>query len=88
MKKTFLAALLWAGMVQGAESPAGVAGLSEGVRSLLSEEMLEIEKGMHAIFSYMIRGEYGPIVSTATKIQDSFIFKKQLTDAQRKELKA
>jgi len=87
MKKTVTAVLLCAAMAQGAQEGKGVAGLSEGVRDLLSQEMLQIEQGMHAIFSYMVRGEYAPIRQTALQIRDSCIFKKNLTDAQRSELK-
>jgi len=87
MKNVLMGVLLWSAALQGAEPANGVEGLSDGIRSLLVQEMLEIEKGMHAIFSYMVRGEYAPIVETATNIQNSFIFKKSLTDAQRRELK-
>lgn len=86
MKKVIWMVLLCVASLQGAESK-GVSGLSEGVRELLSQEMLQIEQGMHAIFSYMVRGEYAPIRETAVNIRDSFIFKKKLTDEQRKELK-
>jgi len=85
MKQFILIALLWAGAVHAAETK-GAEALSDDLRGLLSQEMLELEKGMHSIFSNMVRGEYAPIESTALKIRDSFILKKNLTDAQRKEL--
>jgi len=86
MKRVISTALLCAAALQGVE-PKGVSGLSGEVRGLLSQEMLQIEQGMHAIFSYMVRGEYAPIRETATTIRDSFIFKKNLTAAQREELR-
>ncbi len=89
MKKTLLTLLLGVAVANAADKNAAALGtLSEGVHSLLTQEMFQIEQGMHEIFSSMIRGEYAPIVKTATKIQESFIFKKSLTDAQRRELKA
>jgi len=87
MKTALIGTLLCAAALWGAGPAKGAEGLSDGVRSLLVQEMLEIEKGMHAIFSYMVRGEYAPIVETATQIQNSFIFKRSLTGAQRTELK-
>lgn len=87
LKKVALSVLLGLGVLQAAEAPEGVDGLSEGIRSLLSQEMLQIEQGMHGIFSAMVRGEYAAVRETATQIRDSFIFKKRLTDAQRKELR-
>ncbi len=87
MKKFFWGMLPVAVMLQAGEPVKGVEGLSGDIRGLLSQEMLQIEKGMHSIFSNMVRGDYDPIVKTATQIQDSFIFKRKLTPAQRKELK-
>jgi cytochrome c556 len=87
LKKMAFAVLLSLGAAQADSVQGGVGGLSEGVRSLLSQEMLQIEQGMHVIFSSMVRGEYASIGETATQIQNSFIFKKHLTDAQRKELR-
>ena len=88
MKKAILSALLCTAALQGAEHvKQGVEGLSEGIRSLLSQEMLQIEQGMNAMLSEIVRGDYDAVAVTATDIQDSFIFKKSLTDAQRKELK-
>lgn len=64
----------------------GVDSLSSGLRALLSQEMLSIEKGMKDIFSNIISGNYEDIVTKATEIQDSFILLKSLTPSQRKEL--
>lgn len=86
MKRILMAAMLCAALAYGGENAKGPADLSEGIRGLLSQEMLQIEQGMHAIFSYMVRGDYAPIRETALQIRDSFIFKKNLTEAQRNEL--
>ncbi len=87
MKKVLWGMSLVVAVLQAQEPAKGVEGLSGDIRGLLSQEMLQIEKGMHSIFSNMVRGDYDPIVKTATQIQDSFIFKRKLTPAQRKELK-
>lgn len=88
MKKIVLMALSLLAGLNAEDAPKGVLGLSNETRALLSEEMLHIEAGMKEIFSHMIRGEYEPVAQIATDIQESFIFKKKLTDTQRKELKA
>ena len=83
-----MAVVLCVGLLQAEEVKKGVEALSPNVRGLLSQEMLHIEKGMQQIFSNIVRGEYETIAKTAEDIQNSFIFKKKLTDAQRAELKA
>jgi len=90
MKKTTLALalILCFGSLHAEEAKKGVTALSPEVRGLLSQEMLHIEKGMQQIFSNIVKGEYESIAKTAEDIQNSFIFKKKLTDAQRAELKA
>jgi len=91
MKKTLITLCLVTSLfsAEQTETPkAGVDGLSAGLRVLLSQEMLAIEKGMHSIFSNIISGNYEDIVSKATEIQDSFIMLKSLTPEQRKELQA
>ncbi len=74
--------------LMASEPQVGVDALSNGVRSLLSQEMLALEKGMHSIFSSTISGDYDAIVTKATQIQNSFILKQNLTKEQRAELKA
>lgn len=73
---------------QAESMPKGVTGLSGETKALLAEEMVHIETGMKEIFSYMVKGEYEPVAKIAGDIQESFIFKKKLNDAQRAELKA
>ncbi|HEO98829.1 MAG: cytochrome c [Campylobacterales bacterium] len=70
------------------ENPKGVEGLSKETRALLADEMKHIEKGMHHIFSSIVKGEYEEISKTATDIHNSFIFAQSLTETQRAELKA
>jgi len=71
-----------------ATPPQGVEALSPELRSLLSQEMLALEKGMHSIFSNLIAGDYEKIALKAEKIQNSFILKQKLTPSQRKELQS
>ena len=86
MKKSLISALLLAGCLYGGEN-RGVESLSSEVRGLLSMEMLQIEKGMHKIFSHMVRGEYDEVNKIALKIRDSFILKKKLTKSQKSEIR-
>ena len=69
------------------DTQKGAEGLSGDTRALLADEMRHIEKGMHSIFSNIVKGEYEEISKMATDIHDSFIFTKSLTEAQREELK-
>lgn len=87
MKKLLLVVVLLSFGLQAEEQKRGVETLSTEVRGLLSQEMLHIQKGMQDVFAHMVKGEYEEIAVIATEIQNSFIFKKSLTDAQRAELK-
>ncbi len=87
MKKVLLVVLLLATSLTAQESKKGVSALSPEVRALLAQEMLHIEKGMQSIFSNIVKGEYENISKTAIDIENSFIFKRKLTNAQRSELK-
>lgn len=88
MKKSVGIIIALTAMLLATDSQKGIESLSKGTRVLLADEMRYIEKGMHSIFSNIVKGEYDQIAKTATDIQDSFIFAKSLTDAQRSELKA
>ncbi|MDD2400383.1 MAG: cytochrome c, partial [Sulfurovum sp.] len=88
MKKSVGTIIALTAMLLATDSQKGIESLSKGTRTLLADEMRHIEKGMHSIFSNIVKGEYDQIAKTATDIQDSFIFAKSLTDAQRSELKA
>ena len=87
MKKLLMLALLLVTSLSAQESKKGAEALSPEVRSLLTQEMLHIEKGMQSIFSNIVKGEYGNISKTAIDIENSFIFKRKLTNVQRAELK-
>ena len=88
MKKVLLVVLLLATSLTAQEVKKGAEALSPEVRALLAQEMLHIEKGMQNIFSNIVKGEYENISKTAIDIENSFIFKRKLTNAQRAELKA
>lgn len=75
-------------ILSASEGQKGVEGLSKDTRAMLADEMRHIEKGMHYIFSSIVKGEYEEISKTATDIHNSFIFAQSLTEAQRAELKA
>jgi len=87
MKKVLLVVLLLATSLTAQEVKKGAEALSPEVRALLAQEMLHIEKGMQNIFSNIVKGEYENISKTAIDIENSFIFKRKLTNAQRAELK-
>ncbi len=86
MEKSFIAAILLAGSLHAGQTK-GVEALSGELKGLLSMEMLQIEKGMHKIFSHMVRGEYQQINAIALNIRDSFILKKKLNKSQKAELR-
>lgn len=88
LKKYLIAAFGFIVVLSASDAPKGVEGLSGETRALLSEEMGHIEAGMKEVFSHMVKGEYEEVAKIATEIQESFIFKKRLTDTQRAELKA
>ncbi len=88
MKKIMLIVSCLLIVLKAEETPKGILGLSSETRALLTEEMMHVEEGMKEIFSHMVRGEYESVVKIATDIQESYIFKKRLTDIQRKELKS
>jgi len=87
MSKVLMLLLLLATGLTAQETKKGAEALSPEVRGLLAQEMQHIEKGMQSIFSNIVKGEYEDISKTATDIENSFIFKRKLTNAQRSELK-
>jgi len=87
MKKSFVMMITMTAMVFATEGQKGIESLSVDTRALLADEMRHIEKGMHSIFSNIVKGEYEQMATTATDIQNSFIFLKSLTPEQRSELK-
>jgi len=87
MKKLFMLGLFSVSLM-ATDISKEVETLSPEVRGLLSQEMLHIEKGMHQIFSNIVKGNYEEVSKIAKDIEASFIFKKELTKSQRSELKA
>ena len=75
-------------LLMASEPKVGVETLSDSVRSLLSQEMIALQKGMQEVLSMSVRGDFEGVTAKATQIQNSFILKQKLSDAQRKELKA
>jgi len=69
-----------------AEEKKGVDSLSFGLRSLLTQEMLSVEKAMKSILSDIIAGKYEDVSIKATNIHNSFILKQNLTKSQGHEL--
>jgi hypothetical protein len=68
------------------EHVAGVEALSSGLRGLLSQEMLALQRGMVAIIPAYISGNWREIETIAGKMKSSYILKKSLTETQVKEL--
>ena len=68
------------------KSHAGIAGLSPGLRNLLSQEMLQLQKGMTEILPLYVAGRWAEIAVIASKIEGSYVVKQQLTEAQKHEL--
>ena len=76
----FLASTLFA-------SDGAFKTLSPKLQLLMGEEMREIEKGMKRMFSYIIAADYENIQKTATAIQNSYTFNKNLTKEMQQELR-
>lgn len=87
MKKILMVIVLFVTSLIAQEAKKGAEALSPEVRGLLAHEMQHIEKGMQDIFSNIVKGEYENITETAIDIENSFIFKRKLTNDQRAELK-
>ena len=85
MKKTIIAMCIASSLIAN-ETTDEVTKLSSGLKTLLSQEMIEVERSMKSIFSNMIAGNYEDIEKEATGIKNSFILKKKLTQEQKHEL--
>ena len=84
--KKIIVAISIASSLMMAQSSNEVTKLSVGLKDLLSQEMIAVEKSMKNIFSNMIAGNYEDIEKEATGIKNSFILKKNLTQKQKHEL--
>ena len=64
----------------------GVDGLSKDLRTLLSKEMIALEKGMKSIITAYISGKWDEIEVIADKMENSYILRQSLTQQQMHEL--
>lgn len=85
MKKIILILTIATGLL-AIEKSDEITKLSDGIKTLLSKEMREIDKSMQTIFHSIISGDYENITKEAIGIQKSFILKKNLTKKQKDEL--
>lgn len=60
--------------------------LSPELRALLIEEMKLLEQSVNRIPGLLARGQLHPVAVQAHRMQDSFVLKQKLSDAQRAEL--
>ncbi len=68
------------------KSHSDIADLSSGLRSLLTKEMLQLQKGMTEIFPLYISGRWDEIVPIANKMEGSYVLKQNLSEEQVHEL--
>lgn len=67
-------------------SSAPTLQLSAGTRALLQEEMRAISSGMQVLTTALAGADWKTLHTTAMNIRDSYIFARQLSTEQRKEL--
>lgn len=60
--------------------------LSPEIKALLTQEMIELQKGMKAIVPALVAAEWQTITEIGTRMHDSYIMKKSLTEEQMHEL--
>jgi len=68
------------------KSHSGIVDLSPGLRSLLSQEMLQLQQGMTEILPLYVAGSWAEIASIADKMEASYVMKQRLSAEQRHEL--
>lgn len=81
-----LAGLLAAPAVPAAEPVT--PDLTPKLDRLLREEMQAIQEAMGAVHAALVTGDHDTVAQKAQAIHDSFILKRELTDADRRDLKA
>ena len=90
--RMFLSAALAAALLAGgapAQTPEPVGPkLPEKLRELLLREMNAIEGASLSIQSALVRGEDARVAELAQQIHDSFILRQEMTEADRKALRA
>lgn len=62
--------------------------LNPKLRGLLQQEMIGVEAAMKQVYSAIIRGNHEVVQEKGKAIHDSFILDQELTDQDRKDLKA
>jgi hypothetical protein len=67
-------------------TPTSITCLSKELRSLLSQEMNFLEKGMKDIMTAYISGDWQAIKVIATQMKNSYILKQNLTQQQMHQL--
>ena len=71
-----------------AETDAGTADLSPGLRKLFAEEMRQLQTGMTQILPLYVSGEWAEIAVIAGRMEDSYVLKQNLSADQMDELHA
>lgn len=69
-------------------STSEIESLTPELRQLLQSEMQALQKGMMSIIPAYVSGDWNEIADIAEKMKNSYIMKRSLTDAQKKELHA
>ena len=62
--------------------------LTPRLDQLLTEEMQAVQEAMHAIHTGIVTGDHATVAERAEAIHASFILKRELTEADRRDLKA
>ena len=65
---------------------SGIVNLSPKLRNLLSREMLQLQTGVIEIYPMYISGNWAGIIPIATKMENSYVLKQNLTKEQVHEL--
>jgi len=85
MKKVVLIFVLSLGLFASDKNDE-IKNLSTGLKNLLTQEMIAVDKSMKNIFHHMISANFEELSKEAIGIQNSFILKKKLTKEQKIEL--
>jgi cytochrome c556 len=60
--------------------------LEPELHQLLQQEMVAIQSGMQSLVPDIAAGNWASVAETGEKLQNTYIFRQQLTEAQREEL--
>lgn len=71
-----------------AKAESEMESLSPELRSLISKEMRALQEGMQSILPAYVSGNLKEVARIANKIENSFILKQTISEAQKKELMA